>query len=503
MPFPSLFYNPKPQFTTSTGDLASSYQLFFYSPGTTTKKDTYTTSALSVANANPFILNSRGEPTGDIYLDGSYKVVFTTNTDTDPPTASIWTVDNVTSLQQLTTILSKTANYTVTTSDKDKFILCDATAGTITLTLPTAASAGSGFTIGAKKTDSSTNTIIIDANGAETIDGQLTYVLTQQHDGIDLVTNGTAWYSKEAHLQTLLDKNGNEIIILTTTASAVNEITVTNAATAGAPTIGATGGDTNIDLQLQGKAAGAILLGTSTSRGVRLLGDQPIEDSAGNELVKFVKTTTAVNEITITNAATGAGPKISTTGGDTNIDLQLQAKGTGVYKFLSTADSSAKIQLLEDTDNGTNYCSIEPPASITANRTITLPDESVDLTEPTQAVMETATSTTVRVSPAKQHFHPGHPKAWAAIQISGGTPSILQSYGVTSLTDTGVGDILVNLSITFNAATFCAVGAANSSSRALIVQAVSTSTTTSQVVISNDSAAAADNDFSVAFFGDL
>jgi len=54
------------------------------------------------------------------------------------------------------------------------------------------------------------------------------------------------------------DENGNQQVIFQTTASAVNEIEITNAATANAPQIAATGGDTNIDLKLQGKGTGAV-----------------------------------------------------------------------------------------------------------------------------------------------------------------------------------------------------------------------------------------------------
>ena len=55
-----------------------------------------------------------------------------------------------------------------------------------------------------------------------------------------------------------------------------------------------------------------------------------ILDSNGNELVKGTATASAVNEITITNAATTNGPTISASGDDTNVDLNLEAKGTGV-----------------------------------------------------------------------------------------------------------------------------------------------------------------------------
>ena len=47
------------------------------------------------------------------------------------------------------------------------------------------------------------------------------------------------------------------------------------------------------------------------------------------ELVKFAETASAVNEITVTNSATGNAPEIAATGDDTNIDLKLTPKGTG------------------------------------------------------------------------------------------------------------------------------------------------------------------------------
>jgi hypothetical protein len=56
------------------------------------------------------------------------------------------------------------------------------------------------------------------------------------------------------------DNNGNEEIIFTTTASAVNELTIANAATGNAPEIAATGDDTDIDLKLTPKGAGNLIL---------------------------------------------------------------------------------------------------------------------------------------------------------------------------------------------------------------------------------------------------
>jgi hypothetical protein len=54
-----------------------------------------------------------------------------------------------------------------------------------------------------------------------------------------------------------------------------------------------------------------------------------IDDANGNELVKFGTTASAVNEVTITNAASGGTPSIQASGDDTNVGLTLASKGTG------------------------------------------------------------------------------------------------------------------------------------------------------------------------------
>jgi hypothetical protein len=56
------------------------------------------------------------------------------------------------------------------------------------------------------------------------------------------------------------DENDNEQIKFATTASAVNEMTATNAATGNAPELSATGGDTNVDLNITPKGIGRVTL---------------------------------------------------------------------------------------------------------------------------------------------------------------------------------------------------------------------------------------------------
>lgn len=76
--------------------------------------------------------------------------------------------------------------------------------------------------------------------------------------GSETLSNKTLTAPKIANGGFIADANGNEEIIFTTTASAVNEITLANAATGNAPTITASGGDTNIDLSLAPKGTGAL-----------------------------------------------------------------------------------------------------------------------------------------------------------------------------------------------------------------------------------------------------
>lgn len=89
--------------------------------------------------------------------------------------------------------VAKSANYTVVAADRGKMILADATGGSFTITLTAAATLGNDFPIVIKKVDSSANTVTIDADGSETIDGKTTLVLTQQWQGVKLRCTGGAW----------------------------------------------------------------------------------------------------------------------------------------------------------------------------------------------------------------------------------------------------------------------------------------------------------------------
>lgn len=166
----------------------------------------------------------------------------------------------------------------------------------------------------------------------------------------------------DVQIDTIEDSADNELLKFSTTASAVNYVNITNAATTGGPIIAAAGDDANIDLVVNPKGTGQINLdgvkwpasdgsasqflqtdgaGNTSWAGTDVVSDTSPQlggmlDVNGNaigdgtrELITFTEDGSAVNHVNIENQATAGGPIISAAGDDANIDLNLQGKGTG------------------------------------------------------------------------------------------------------------------------------------------------------------------------------
>jgi hypothetical protein len=86
-------------------------------------------------------------------------------------------------------ITSKTTTYTATTADK---VISVTTGSAWTLTLY-AASGNAGRTIKIIKTSSDTNLLTIDGNGAETINGSATYLISDQYEFVEIMCDGSNW----------------------------------------------------------------------------------------------------------------------------------------------------------------------------------------------------------------------------------------------------------------------------------------------------------------------
>jgi len=111
-----------------------------------------------------------------------------------------------------------------------------------------------------------------------------------------------------------------------------------------------------------------------------------IADENGNEQIIFQTTSSAVNQIDVTNAATGNAPEIAATGGDTNVSLKLTPKGSGQVLIdgnvgietglidLKNGGSQSAVRLYCESSNA-HYAAIQAPAhsAFSGNVTLTLP----------------------------------------------------------------------------------------------------------------------------------
>lgn len=82
---------------------------------------------------------------------------------------------------------------TTVNAGTDTYIMCDATSGNVTVNLPALSTvANREYVI--KKVDATGNTVTIDANSAETIDGATTQVLSTQYDYIRIIAGTSEWH---------------------------------------------------------------------------------------------------------------------------------------------------------------------------------------------------------------------------------------------------------------------------------------------------------------------
>jgi hypothetical protein len=111
---------------------------------------------------------------------------------------------------------AKSANYTVVVADRGKLINCT---GTMTLSLPTVATAGVGFAFLVRNGG---GTVTVAPNGAETINGLATEVFLTQSAAM-IVCNGSQWISLEMPgpaIQSATDSTIGAILRLATNGGA-------------------------------------------------------------------------------------------------------------------------------------------------------------------------------------------------------------------------------------------------------------------------------------------
>ena len=110
--------NPKIQFFDNSGNPLAGGKIYSYEAGTSTPKATYSEATGTTANANPTILDSRGEAA--IYLSGTYKIVLK-----DADDVQLWSIDNVSAMPYTTVTQSEWVdqNLTLTYSSATVFTI--------------------------------------------------------------------------------------------------------------------------------------------------------------------------------------------------------------------------------------------------------------------------------------------------------------------------------------------------------------------------------------------
>jgi hypothetical protein len=159
-----------------------------------------------------------------------------------------------------------------------------------------------------------------------------------------------------------MDTSNDFVLVFDDSASALRKVTVGNLVS------GAGGGLSNI-VEDTSPQLGANL--DTNSHNILIDDAHFIADENGNEQIIFQTTSSAVNQIDVTNAATSGAPKISATGDDSNIDFDLEAKGTG-HVTVRGNDNPGAIQFNCEANSHGQIVKAQPHSASVTN-VLTLP----------------------------------------------------------------------------------------------------------------------------------
>ena len=100
-----------------------------------------------------------------------------------------------------------------------------------------------------------------------------------------------------------------------------------------------------------------------------------IRDENANEQLIFETTSSAVNHVDVTNAATGNAPQVGAVGDDSNINLRLRPKGTGEIEVMGATNPGTVVLNCESNSHGIKLQS--PPHSSGQSYTLKFPTGNV------------------------------------------------------------------------------------------------------------------------------
>jgi hypothetical protein len=222
-------------------------------------------------------------------------------------------------------VLGSDANISLVLSSKGTGVVAlgGTTAANSSLQVPTVASSVNYVTL---QGGTAGNTINFSANGSD-------------------ATIGINYFSKGGGGHLFNTNSGALQFYISPTASAVNRVEVTGAATGNAPQVIASGSDTNIGLVLNSKGTGVVAIGGTT---------------AANSGFQVKPTTSAVNSLLASGSTAGNLIYTIAQGADANIGMVVQSKGSGFQYFLSGGGTQF---LISHVGSAVNFIGVEGAAT--------------------------------------------------------------------------------------------------------------------------------------------
>jgi len=232
---------------------------------------------------------------------------------------------------KLTGTITTNVNVVVPVVEK-VYIVDNATSGAYSVTVKTTSGSGVVWAAADKGTK------MVYGDGTDIVDTAFTELSSDFSPQLsaDLDTNGQNIIIDNT--KSINDENGNEQIKFATTGSAVNEISVTNAATSNSPSVSATGGDSNIDLTISPKGIGRVTLGAGK-----------IQQLAEKVTIAATGTTGTVNYDLITQAVL-----YHTSASAGNFTVNVRGDGSNSLNNIMDTGESVTFAFLT-TNTGTPY----------------------------------------------------------------------------------------------------------------------------------------------------
>ena len=386
-------YSPNLHFLShgyNSGDKAYDFRIYTKPSGTTLNELTIDTQDAGGGYTNRFKFDNSGNLTisnnltvvGTVgssttaNIDSAVSLKHTQNTDTGT-TGSTFTVQSGGS-QLILSSTGLTGNRTIAFPDASVTLasltgtetLTNKTLTSPTLTTPalgvatatsinkltiTAPATSATLNIANGKTLASNNTLTFAGTDSTTI----TFQGTDTYVGLattDTLTNKTLTAPKFANAGFIADANGVSLLTFTTTASAVNQVTLANAATTGNPTFTASGTDSDVGINFTPKGVGSIKItsgvttGTGTSSGVSIA-SSTVTSGAVVDLAS-TSTGAASNTQKVLNIATSGANSTTTqtTYGAYISNTHTGTSSTNIAEYLTATGGITNYSLYSDGD---------------------------------------------------------------------------------------------------------------------------------------------------------